>query len=109
MRSLKGVDHPNVWKLLSDIKEEDMLARLDILNTGNGNPPVKRVRQIYLDLQRRLRNLCEERAAGARNLDDFLRAVGRNPIPNPSNGELKYNSTVVSSAMEQMTLAFISR
>ena len=78
MRSLKGVDHPNVWKLLSDIKEEDMLARLDILNTGNGNPPVKRVRQIYLDLQTRLRNLCEERAAGAGNLDDFLRAVGRN-------------------------------
>ena len=24
--------------------------------------------------------------------------------PNPSNGELKYNSTVVSSGMEQMTL-----
>lgn len=78
MKALKGPGSQNLWVTIERLKEEDMLAQLDIRNSMDGNPPRKRVRQVYVDLQRRLKTLCTERVQNVRTMEDMLRGVGRN-------------------------------
>ena len=46
MKKLKGTDHPTLWDLIKSLRQEDMVARLDIVNTALGNPPWKITKRI---------------------------------------------------------------
>ena len=78
MKKLKGTDHPTLWDLLKTLREEDMVARLDINNTAIGNPPKKVVKWVYRELTTRLKELCRQYDAGDVNMEVFLRRIGYN-------------------------------
>ena len=47
-----------------------------ILQDGRGQPPKKRAKINYMDLQKDLKNLSENFVAGSKSTEEFLRAVG---------------------------------
>jgi hypothetical protein len=65
---LVGYNHPSIWRLIDCLKQQDEL----------GNPPKKKTKRIYFQLQQRLRNLCIQYGEGTRSLEEFLRGVGGN-------------------------------
>jgi hypothetical protein len=60
------------------LKKEDATASTLMMQDELGNPPKKKTKRIYFQLQQRLRNLCIQYGEGTRSLEEFLRGVGRN-------------------------------
>ena len=73
---LVGHKHPSVWRLLTHIKEDESLSRLQICQDSRGEPPRKRVKKATKDLQQRLSYLCSEIKSGNKSLKEFLKGVG---------------------------------
>lgn len=84
---LVGYQHPSVWTMIDALKKEDAVACTHIAKDLNGQPPKKRVRREYKDMQIRLRTLCEDRAAGRKTIPELLRGVGHNIRWKPVNRE----------------------
>ena len=78
MKKLKGTDHPTLWDLIKSLRQEDMVARLDIVNTALGNPPRKITKRIYRELSRRLKELIRQYDQQEINMEAFLQGVGFN-------------------------------
>ena len=78
MKKLKGTDHPTLWDLIKSLRQEDMVARLDIVNTALGNPPRKITKRIYRELSRRLKELIRQYDQQEINMEAFLQGVGYN-------------------------------
>ena len=78
MKTLKGVSHPSLAVLCSDMRKEDMLVRVDLVNAQRGQPPTKRIKQIYVQLQTRLRRICQDNEAGIRDMEETLAGIGYN-------------------------------
>ena len=68
--------HPSVWALTEALQADAAEASATVLKHAVGNlvPPTRS--RAARKLQERLRRLCEEYAAGVRELAQFLRAVG---------------------------------
>ncbi len=75
-RSLVGHHHPSMWNSIEAIRKEEAFALADIVNDERGNPPTKRVKYATLELQRRLRNLCDDHEQGRKNMIEFLAGIG---------------------------------
>ena len=69
---LIGYQHPSVWTMIDALKKEDVVACTHIAKYQNGQPPKKRIRLEYKDMQIHLRKLCEDRAAGKKTIPDLL-------------------------------------
>ena len=90
-----GLKHPSVWILISELQKEDRyVARGDIAKDDIGNPPQKRVRKESKNLQKRLYNLCQDRAQGRKSVCQFLRGVGYNIRWKAINREHQEGETV---------------
>lgn len=75
---LVGQNHPSVWRLINCLKDEHSCVSALVLQDEIGNPPRKRTKRVYRDLQERLQNLCIAYAEGQKSLQDFLRGAARN-------------------------------
>ena len=82
---LVGYNHPPIWTLIDAIKKEDCTVTTLIAQDLIGQPPQKRVRREYRDLQTRLLTLCRQRAAGNKTVEDFLSGIGHNIRWRPVN------------------------
>ena len=82
---LVGYNHPPIWTLIDAIKKEDCTVTTLIAQDLIGQPPQKRVRCEYRDLQTRLLTLCRQRAAGNKTVEDFLSGIGHNIRWRPVN------------------------
>ena len=73
--SLVGHQHPSIWKLIECLKAE--IARVTDLfvQLERGVRPKNRTKRVYVELQPRLKNLCEDRVEGRKSVAEFLRAV----------------------------------
>ena len=49
-----------------------------IAQANVGNPPEKRVHKVYADLQKRLKKLACDYVEQKRDMENFLKTVGRN-------------------------------
>ena len=78
MKTLVGQDHPTIWKLIDKLRKEDMEERALVRSFAQGNIVRKRVRVQTRRLHNRLLNLCQRYRDDNIQLDEFLRAVGRN-------------------------------
>ena len=67
--NLMVLSHPSLAVLCSDMRKEDRLVRVDLVNPQRGQPPTKRIKQIYVQLQKRLRRLCQDNEAGIRDME----------------------------------------
>ena len=45
---------------------------------SRGEPPKKRQKRVYKNLQARMKNLCLDRRAGRKSVEEFLRGAGYN-------------------------------
>ena len=52
------------------------LNRISIINDQRGNPPRKKLRQTYVNLQQRLHWLCSDHADGIKTMEEFLSGIG---------------------------------
>ena len=76
--SLVGQDHPSVWKLIETLQRECACVSAVLLQDERGVRPKKRVKKVYIELQTRLRNLCEDRISERKSIVEFLRGVSSN-------------------------------
>jgi hypothetical protein len=82
---LVGYKHPPIWTLIDAIKKEECKTRTLIAQDAIGQPPQKRIRREYRDLQTRLCNLCHDRIARRKTVEEFLAGVGHNIRWMPAN------------------------
>ncbi|XP_064461868.1 uncharacterized protein LOC135372074 [Ornithodoros turicata] len=57
---LVGQSHPNIWKLIECLQDDQAVADTTLLQAAIGNPPAKRVRRETVRLQARLKHLCQD-------------------------------------------------
>ena len=76
--SLVGHQHPSIWKLIECLKAETARVTGVLLQLERGIRPKKRTKRVYVELQTRLKNLCEDRVEGRKTVAEFLRAVSHN-------------------------------
>lgn len=76
--SLVGHHHPSIWKLVECLKAECARVTTVLLQAEMGVRPRKRNKKVYMELQSRLRNLCEDRASDKKTIPQFLRGVSHN-------------------------------
>ena len=75
-RNLVGHAHPCVWTSIDAIRKDQAAVCTTVYQQRNGQPQRKRVRCERSRLQQQLQQLCKEYADGARDMQQFLRAVG---------------------------------
>ena len=76
--NLVGTHHPSVWRVVEWFKKEEATVQTILAQDAVGNPPVKKVRKKFVNMQTQLRNLCRDRICGAKSIPEFLRGVGWN-------------------------------
>ena len=69
-----GHDHP--WFAIESLQQDAAIVGTPIAQLATGQPATKRRRRV--DIQQRLRTMCEARATGARPLDETLRELAQN-------------------------------
>ena len=82
---LVGYNHSPIWTLIDAIKKEDCTVTTLIAQDLIGQPPQKRVRREYRDLQTCFLTLCRQCAAGNKTVEDFLSGIGHNIRWGPVN------------------------
>ena len=82
-----GYKHPGIWKFIAAIKDEDAAVTTLIQQDNLGEPPQKKTKRNYQQLQARLKTLCQDVASGTRSVDEFLRGVAHNIRWAPVNRE----------------------
>ena len=75
---LVGHQHPSVRKLIECLKAETTRVTGALLQLKCGVRPKKRFKRVYVELQSRFKNLCEDRVEGRKSVAEFLRAVSHN-------------------------------
>ena len=71
-----GHNHPSLWRLITHLKEDEALVRMEILQTARGQPPSKRQRKGSKILQEKLKALCMDHLNDQKSLVEFLQAIG---------------------------------
>ena len=75
-RMMVGHDHPSIWFAIQCLQQDAAIVGTTIAKSATGQPATKRRRLV--DMQQRLRTMCEARATGARPLDETLRGLAHN-------------------------------
>ena len=86
IEQLCGVQHPSIWKLIWWLKRDAALSSTHILSNSRGDPPRRRIKRVYCQLQARLRQLCCDRQDGSKSVEEFLRGAGHNIRWKPGPG-----------------------
>ena len=76
--SLVGHQHPSIWKLKECLKAKTARVTGVLVQLERGVRPKKRTKHVYVELQSRLKNLCEDRFEGRKSVAEFVRAVSHN-------------------------------
>ncbi|XP_064469545.1 uncharacterized protein LOC135384264 [Ornithodoros turicata] len=74
--SLIGHSHPTVWRAIDALRLEHSTVEGKLAQSLAGVPLVKRQKASTLQLQERLRRLCQGYADERRTLESFLRGIG---------------------------------
>ena len=69
-------NHPTIWRLISALKKEEASVATVIAQDAVGVHPKKRVKRVYVDLQRKLKNLCQDVVSNRKTIPEFLSAAG---------------------------------
>ena len=73
---LVGHKHPSIWTCVEALQKDNMLSSLALQNHDIGIPLAKRVKRKTINLQGRLKTLCEQHQREERDMESLLRAVG---------------------------------
>ena len=73
---LVGHQHPGVWTLVRCLRKDAAVVSTLIVQESRGMPPRKRQKRVYVELQARLKYLCDARAAGTKTVEEMLEGVG---------------------------------
>lgn len=77
-RHLVGHKHPSIWKAIQALQEEAATVKVQIAQHSVGNVPRKKNKRVYINLQERLKNLCQRYNNGNQTIIQFLRSVAHN-------------------------------
>ena len=75
---LVGHQHPTIWRAIRSLQLDQATVETVVLQDEIGNPPKKRTKRKYKELQIRLRNLCSDYVAGRKDIGQFLKGAGHN-------------------------------
>ena len=76
--NLVGHYHPSVWRSIEWFQREEATVSTLMQQDAVGTQTHKRVKQRYVLMQERLRNLCADCRAGRKTVREMLRGVGWN-------------------------------
>lgn len=74
--NLVGKDHPNIWVLIKKIRLEVAADQTKMAQDEIAALSATRKRNVFQELQRRLKKLCEQYNQGTRSIEDFLVTIG---------------------------------
>ena len=69
---LVGYTHPSFWKAIIFLKLEERTTASSIAQHEYGNLQPRKKRRVFIELQTRLQNLCNDYGNQRRNLKEFL-------------------------------------
>ena len=70
-----GHKHPTIWRAITSIQQEKASVSALILQDSRGQPPKKRVKRSYRNLQQRLNTLCQDYNKESKSLPEFLEGI----------------------------------
>ena len=74
-----GHDNPSLWYSIECIQQDAALVSTELAQAARGEPPAKRRKQqATVNMQRRLKTLCNQRASGEKEVHEVLRGLGKN-------------------------------
>ena len=73
-----GYTHPSTNKVIEAFKKDELEVRTVLECHDLGANLKTRTKRVYVNMHKRLHNLCEDFNNGQRDINNFLRAVGRN-------------------------------
>ena len=68
----------HIWKLIRLLQQEEAAVSAVIARDSVGEPPKKKTKRVYVDLQQRPKNLCKDYTEGRKTLDQMLCGLGHN-------------------------------
>lgn len=71
-----GHHHPCVWKAIEAIRKDQAICSTLLYQNIRGEPPKKRVRREYKNLQQKLKKLCSDYRDGLCNMNSFISTIG---------------------------------
>ena len=74
-----------MWKLIEALKKDEYSVSVTIQQDARGQPPMKRMRKVYTELQQRLKALCQGRPSGAKTVEECPRGADHNIRWKPGN------------------------
>ena len=75
---ISGHTHPSMWSCVGGLQKQHADDEKVTLQDSLGQRLRQRVKPALVQMQGRLRNLCNDYNAGLRNVGDFLRGVAHN-------------------------------
>lgn len=75
---LVGHSHPTIWRAIQWIQADHAVVATQMLQESRGEPPKKRQKRVHKNLQARMKNLCLDRRAGRKSVEEFLQGAGYN-------------------------------
>ncbi|KAL8596216.1 hypothetical protein ACOMHN_021256 [Nucella lapillus] len=76
--SLVGQNHLSIWKLIECLQTECARVSCILAQDERGIRPKKRTKKVHVELQTRLRHLCQDRSSGQKSIPELLRGVSHN-------------------------------
>lgn len=74
--SLVGNSHPSLYAAIQALQRDAAIVSCTLEMIARGRPPIKRTKRSSTELNKRLKNICQERGAGVRNITETLTALG---------------------------------
>ena len=71
-----GHDHPSIWFAIECLQQDVAIVATRIAQSSTGQPLSKRRRLV--DMEQRLRNMCQNRVTGTKTLEETLRGLMHN-------------------------------
>ena len=74
---LVGSKHPNIWKLIQCLQDEESSVEMVESKFINGVRPKSKTKRIFVQLQIQLKNLCQDFLENRKALEEFLSTCGK--------------------------------
>ncbi|KAK8381301.1 hypothetical protein O3P69_018409 [Scylla paramamosain] len=69
---LVGHSHPTIWRAIQWIQADHAVVATQLVLESRGEPPKKRQKRVYKNLQTRMKNLCQDRRDGRKSVEEEL-------------------------------------
>ena len=76
--SLVGYSHPTIWKAIECFRADTASVESILIRMDRGFVPLEKKRKFRIDTEARLKNLCQQRIADTKTIQECLHSISMN-------------------------------